>query len=52
MMQSRTLQATIAATAKTCGHARHVGTCGSCQRAQLAKWQGQLAQVQAVRRAI
>jgi hypothetical protein len=31
--------------AKACGHIDHVGTCPSCQRAQLAKWQAQLAQV-------
>jgi hypothetical protein len=29
---------------KPCGHARHVGTCASCQRAQLARWRTQLAQ--------
>ncbi len=32
-------------TAKVCGHAAHVGTCSACQRAQLAKWQAQLAAV-------
>jgi hypothetical protein len=26
-------------------HAHHVGTCSSCQRAQLARWRAQLAQV-------
>jgi hypothetical protein len=31
--------------AKACGHAAHVGTCSACQRAQLAKWQAQLAAV-------
>ena len=31
--------------AKACGHAAHVGTCAACQRAQLAKWRAQLAQV-------
>jgi hypothetical protein len=31
--------------AKACGHTAHVGTCAACQRAQLAKWQAQLAQV-------
>jgi len=31
--------------AKACGHAAHVGTCSACQRAQLAKWRDQLAQV-------
>jgi hypothetical protein len=31
--------------AKACGHTAHVGTCSACQRAQLAKWQAQLAQV-------
>ncbi|HTP22128.1 MAG TPA: hypothetical protein VMJ65_21145 [Solirubrobacteraceae bacterium] len=30
---------------KVCGHAAHVGTCAACQRAQLAKWQAQLAAV-------
>lgn len=25
-----------------CGHTRHVGTCGACQRAQLARWHAQL----------
>ena len=29
---------------KSCGHAAHVGTCASCQRAQLARWRTQLAQ--------
>ena len=27
-----------------CGHTRHVGWCGSCQRAQLNRWQLQLEQ--------
>ena len=27
-----------------CGHTRHVGTCPDCQRAQLARWRGQLAE--------
>lgn len=31
--------------AKPCGHTAHVGTCAACQRAQLAKWRDQLAQV-------
>ncbi|HZU40658.1 MAG TPA: hypothetical protein VE992_06385 [Solirubrobacteraceae bacterium] len=31
--------------AKPCGHSRHVGTCPCCQRAQLARWSAQLAQV-------
>ena len=30
---------------KDCGHTAHVGTCPACQRAQLAKWRAQLAQV-------
>ena len=30
---------------KACGHVAHVGTCSECQRAQLAKWQAQLAAV-------
>lgn len=32
-------------SAKACGHTAHVGTCPACQRAQLAKWREQLAQV-------
>jgi hypothetical protein len=32
-------------SAKACGHPAHVGTCAVCQRAQLAKWRAQLAQV-------
>jgi len=32
-------------SAKACGHTAHVGTCAACQRAQLAKWRAQLAQV-------
>ena len=32
-------------SAKACGHTAHVGTCPACQRAQLAKWRAQLAQV-------
>ena len=36
---------TLGQTAKACGHAAHVGTCSICQRAQLAKWQAQLAAV-------
>ncbi len=27
-----------------CGHIRHVGTCPECQRAQLARWRGQLVE--------
>ena len=34
---------------KSCGHARHVGTCAECQRAQLARWSVQLAQAQPAR---
>ena len=30
---------------KACGHPRHVGTCSCCQRAQLERWNMQLAQV-------
>ena len=30
---------------RQCGHARHVGTCPSCQRAQLARWNAQLAAI-------
>jgi len=30
---------------KPCGHGAHVGTCAACQRAQLARWGTQLAQV-------
>lgn len=29
---------------KPCGHACHCGTCPWCQRAQLARWEAQLAQ--------
>lgn len=29
--------------ARSCGHIRHVGTCAVCQRAQLARWQEQVA---------
>jgi hypothetical protein len=35
---------------KGCGHLRHVGTCGCCQRAQLARWSHQLEQCRAPRR--
>lgn len=35
----------IGQAAKACGHTHHVGTCAACQRAQLAKWRDQLAQV-------
>jgi hypothetical protein len=28
----------------SCGHVRHVGACPSCQRAQLARWDAQLAE--------
>jgi hypothetical protein len=30
-----------------CGHTRHVGTCPTCQRMQLARWRRQLAHVDA-----
>ncbi|MGZ6562993.1 MAG: hypothetical protein ACXVH1_26030 [Solirubrobacteraceae bacterium] len=30
---------------RTCAHARHNGSCPSCQRAQLARWRAQLAAV-------
>jgi hypothetical protein len=30
-----------------CGHARHVGTCPTCQRVQLARWRRQLAHADA-----
>jgi hypothetical protein len=30
---------------RACGHTAHVGTCAQCQRAQLAKWEAQLADV-------
>ena len=29
---------------RACGHLRHVGACPSCQRAQLARWDAQLAE--------
>lgn len=35
---------------KSCGHARHVGTCSTCQRAQLERWSVQLAQARPARR--
>jgi hypothetical protein len=28
----------------SCAHVRHVGACPSCQRAQLARWDAQLAE--------
>jgi hypothetical protein len=31
---------------KPCGHLRHIGTCAACQRAQLARWNMQLADAQ------
>ena len=40
-----TVRAQLGQSVKACGHATHVGTCPACQRAQLAKWQAQLAQV-------
>jgi hypothetical protein len=36
---------------KPCGHAHHVGTCPSCQRAQLKRWRMQLVQAGAERSA-
>jgi hypothetical protein len=36
-------------TGKACSHTRHVGTCASCQRAQLHRWSSQLAEVQRMR---
>jgi hypothetical protein len=30
---------------KTCGHEVHTGSCPQCQRAQLARWAQQLAEV-------
>ena len=30
---------------KQCGHHSHIGTCPVCQRAQLLRWQVQLAEV-------
>lgn len=30
-------------TGRRCAHVRHVGACPSCQRAQLARWDAQLA---------
>jgi hypothetical protein len=40
-----TVRVHIGQSAKVCGHTAHVGTCAACQRAQLAKWREQLAQV-------
>jgi hypothetical protein len=31
-------------TKRSCGHVRHVGPCPSCQRAQLTRWNAQLAE--------
>jgi hypothetical protein len=42
---SASVRIKLGQTAKACGHAAHVGTCSACQRAQLAKWQAQLAAV-------
>ena len=42
-MTTTMLQDVRVHVAKPCGHTRHVGTCSACQRAQLAKWQEQLA---------
>jgi hypothetical protein len=30
-----------------CGHSTHVGTCGACQRRQMAKWEAQLQEANA-----
>ena len=35
-------RAQVVQAVKACGHKTHVGSCASCQRAQLAKWQAQL----------
>ena len=35
---------TSAIRQKPCGHARHVGWCPACQRAELGRWDAQLAQ--------
>ncbi len=40
-----TVRGHLGQSAKACGHTAHVGTCAACQRAQLAKWSAQLAQV-------
>jgi len=40
----RSSQSHRPAAAKACGHPRHVGTCSCCQRAQLERWNLQLAQ--------
>jgi hypothetical protein len=37
------------ATARACRHTRHVGCCSECQRAQLARWDEQLRQVERAR---
>jgi hypothetical protein len=41
--ESGSKRPSLAYVAKACGHDRHVGTCSACQRAQLARWQAQLA---------
>ena len=46
----RSRNATPAATGKACGHSRHVGWCGCCQRAQLERWNAQLDSARPVRR--
>lgn len=40
-----------AMSAKACGHIQHVGPCGCCQRAQLARWTMQLTEATAHPRA-
>ncbi len=42
-MTTTILQVLRPHVAKPCGHTRHVGTCSACQRAQLSRWQDQLA---------
>ena len=37
------------ARTRACGHDRHVGTCGACPRAPLARWQVQLSQASEAR---
>ncbi len=45
-MSSIRVTTALLARGKPCGHERHVGTCSSCQCAQLARWREQLAQAQ------
>ena len=45
VVRAASVRVQLGQSAKVCGHTAHVGTCSACQRAQLAKWRDQLAQV-------